>query len=339
MSTSEVPKFGYLQASSVGDAVSLLTKYGDQAKVIGGATDVLTQMKNGITALTPQYVVDISSLGLDYVRYSDSDGLRIGATTSLSTVSEDPNVTSVFAALAQAAGLVGSPQIRNQATIAGDVLQETWCWYLRNSYPGCWRNGGNLCYAALGGDNRYYHSIFGGNLCYAVHSGDVAPALFALGAEATVSGPMGQRTVTMDQLLPGVSIVDGRVKENSLAYNDVLTEFHIPAPASGTKSAFYKVRDRGAFDFALASAAVSAEFSGSALSSVRLVLGAVANKPLRATSAEGYLTGKTLSESVISQAADDALSGATPLTEGTGNSFRVLLAKGAVKYALRGISS
>ena len=338
MSTSEVPKFGYIEASSVENAVSLLTKYQDQARIIGGATDVLTQMKNGVQGLTPQYLIDISGLNLDYVKYSSSDGLRIGATTPISTVSKDSSVASNFAALAQAAGNVASPQIQNQATIAGDVLQEVWCWYLRNNYPGCWRNGGNLCYAAEGGDNRYYHSIFGGNLCYAVHAGDIAPALFALGAEATIAGPSGQRTVSMDELMPGVSVVDGRVKENSLAYNEILTEFHIPMPASGTKSAFHKVRDRGTFDFALASAAVRATFSGSTISSISLVLGAVANKPLRATSAEQYLNGKTLSESVISSAADTALSSATPLTEGAGNSFRIYLAKGAVKYALRGIS-
>ncbi|MDG6995645.1 MAG: FAD binding domain-containing protein [Nitrososphaerota archaeon] len=338
MSTSEVPKFGYLQATSVNNAISLLNKYGDQARIIGGATDVLTLMKNGVSTLTPQYLIDISALNLDYVNFSQSDGLRIGATTAVNTVAQNSDVISNYAALSQAAGSVASPHIRNQATIAGDVLQEVWCWYLRNAYPSCWRNGGNLCYAAEGGDNRYYHSIFGGNLCYGVHAGDIAPALFALSAEATIAGPSGQRTVTMDQLIPGVSVVDGRVKENILSYNELLTEFHIPVPTSGTKSAFYKVTDRGTFDFALASAAVRATFSGSTISSISLVLGAVANKPLRATSAEQYLNGKTLSDTVISSAADTALSGATPLTEGTGNSFRVWLAKGAVKNALRAIS-
>lgn len=338
MSSSEVPKFGYLQATSVSDAVSLLTKYAGEAKIIGGATDLLTSMKNGVTALTPQYLIDISALNLDYVNFSQSDGLRIGASTPVNQVAQDPNVASNYNALAQAAGYVASPHIRNQATIAGDVLQEVWCWYLRNAYPGCWRNGGNLCYAANGGDNRYYHSIFGGNLCYAVNAGDIAPALFALGAEATISGPTGQRTVTMDQLIPGVSVVDGTIRENNVAYNEVLTEFHIPTPASGSQSAFYKVRDRGSFDFALASAAVSARFNGSAISSISLVLGGVANRPLRATGAEQYLSGQTLSDSVISTAADKALANATPLTTGTGNTFRVHLAKGAVKYALRSLS-
>lgn len=339
MSSSEVPKFGYLQATSAGDAVSLLTKYAGDAKIIGGATDVLTLLKNGVQGVAPKYVIDINALGLDYVKYASGDGLRIGATATVSELASDPDVVSNYAALAQAAGHVGSPQIRNQATVAGNVLQEVWCWYLRNSYPGCWRNGGTLCYAAEGGDNRYYHSLFGGNLCYAINPSDLAPALFALGAEATITGPSGQRTVSMDTLMPGVTIMDGRVKENTVAYNEILTEFHVPAPSAGTKSAFYKVRERGSFDFSLASAAVSAQFNGSAVSSARLVLGAVANRPLRATSAEQYLAGKTLDEPTISSAADSALSGATPLGVGTGNNFRVFIAKGAVKNALRAISS
>lgn len=338
MSVSEVPSFGYLQASSVSDAVSLLTKYEGNARIIGGATDVLSQMKNNITALIPQYVVDISGLGLDYITYSSGDGLRIGATKTVGDISQNSDVINNYAALAQATGSVATPQIRNQASIAGNVLQEVWCWYLRNAYPSCWRNGGNTCYAAYGGDNRYYHSIFGGNLCYAIDASDTAPALFALGAEATVYGPSGSRTVTMDQLIPGVSVVDGRVKQNSLRYNEIVTEFHIPTPASGTKSAYHKVRDRGSVDFALASAAVSATFNGSNVSKVSIVLGGVATTPHRASSAESYLVGNQLTESVITNAAQKALANAAPLTTGTTNNFRVYLAQGAVKQALRAIA-
>lgn len=339
MSVSEVPKFGYLQATSVSDAVSLLTKYAGNARIIGGATDVLSQMKNNITALIPQYVIDISALGLDYIRYSSTDGLRIGAASTVGEVSQNSDVNNNYAALAQATGSVATPQIRNQATIAGNVLQEVWCWYLRNAYPSCWRNGGNMCYAAYGGDNRYYHSIFGGNLCYAIDASDTAPALFAHGAEATVYGPSGSRTVTMDQLIPGVTIVDGRVKQNSLAYNEIVTEFHIPTPASATKSAYHKVRDRGSVDFALASAAVSVTFNGSSVSKASIVLGGVATTPRRATSAESYLVGNQLTdETVLSNAAQKALADATPLTTGTTNNFRVYLAQGAVKQALRAIA-
>jgi len=331
---SETRKFGYLQPTSVGDAVTLLTKYGGTARVMAGGTDLLGQIKDNLNALTPQYVVDITGLGLSGIT-SDSTGLTIGATTNVSAILANPEVQANYGALYGAVS--GHPvQIANQATVAGDISQEVWCWYLRNNYD-CWRNGGNVCYAAQGGDNRYYHSLFGGNLCYAVHAGDISTALFALGATVTVQGPGGSYTKTMDQFLPGVSIVDGRVKENSLRYNEIVTSIHIPAPASGSASSYYKCSDRNAIDFALASCAVSATFSGTNVSSATVVLGGVANKPIRATAAESYLAGQPLNETVIGEAATKALSGATPLTTGTGNAFRVFIAQGAVKNALRGL--
>ena len=131
----------------------------------------------------------------------------------------------------------------------------------------------------------------------------------------------------------------GRIKENILQYNEIVTQIHIPTPPSGSRSAFFKVSDRTAIDFALASCAVSATFSGSTVSNAKVVLGAVAEKPLRASSAEQYLSGKQLTEDVIAQAATHALSGATPLTYGTGNQFRVYIAQGVVKKALRSLTN
>ncbi len=132
---------------------------------------------------------------------------------------------------------------------------------------------------------------------------------------------------------------DGIVKENTVGYNEILTEVHVPTPATNTKSVYYKVRDRGTWDFALASAAITATFSGSTISKARVVLGGVDVKPHRVPAVESYLAGKQITEDVISSAADTALSGATPLTFGTGNAFRVDLAKGAVKKALRSFTS
>ena len=336
MSNNELANFGYIQATSVSDAVSILSQYAGKAKVIAGGTDLLSQMKNDIDLLTPEYVVDITNIGLNYVNYA-SDGIRIGATTPVSRVQADPNVNQYYKALAQSTS-GHPPGIANQATAGGDVLQEVWCWYLRNNYD-CWRNGGNVCYAAVG-DNRYYHSIFGGNLCYAVNAGDIAPALFAFGADVTVQGPGGSSTLTMDQLMPGITVVDGRVTELSLHYNEVLTEIHIPTPASGTQSAFYKVADRGGIDFALASAAVVVTTNGSAISGAKVFLGGVANKPHHATSVESALVGQSLplSSGAIASAAQNATSGATPLTLGTGNGFKTQLVVGAVKKALSSLS-
>jgi xanthine dehydrogenase YagS FAD-binding subunit len=339
---NELNKFGYLQPTSVSDAVLLLTQNGGQARVIAGGTDLLYQMKNKIENLIPQTVIDITELGLSGISYNSSSGLTIGATTPVATIKSDPNVNQYFPALAQAA--TGHPvQIANSATAAGDISQDVWCWYLRNNYD-CWRNGGNVCYAVVG-DNRYYHSIFGGNLCYAVHAGDLSAALMALDATLTIQGPGGTKTMTMEQFLPGVSIVDGRVKENSLRYNEIITQINVPTPASGSQSSYFRIADRTAIDFPLASCAVVANFNGSTVSSSKVILGHVATHPIEAHSVESAINGQQLTEAVIATAAQKALEGSTPLTHesvgaqgaGQGNAFRQYILSGAVTNALRSL--
>jgi len=343
---NELNKFGYLVPTSIDDAVSMLTKYGGNARVIAGGTDLLYQMKDHIELLTPEYVIDITQLGLEGISFSQSAGLTIGATTPLLALQSDANIKQYYGAIAQST--TGHPvQIAAQATAAGDISQEVWCWYLRNNYD-CWRNGGNVCYAIVG-DNRYYHSLFGGNLCYAVHAGDLTSALFAHDATLTVAGPGGTSTMTMDQFMPGVTVVDGRVKENSLRFNQIVTQINIPTPPAGTLSTYFRMADRTAIDFPLASAAVVVQTNGSTISKASVVLGHVGTTPRRAHSAESYLVGQTLplSESVLEQAAENALSGATPLTHestsaagtGQGNGFRVYIAQGVVKNALRALNS
>lgn len=337
MSSTEVPKFALLQPTSVADAISLVSQYGqDKARLVSGGTDMITRMKDRIASQLPSYLVDLSQLNLSYINPDGSGGLKIGGTTTISTVANDSTINSNFAVLAQAALNVATLQIRNTGTIAGDVLQEVWCPYFRNNYA-CWRNGGNTCFGAIG-DNRYYHSIFGGRLCYANHAGDIAPALAALGATATVQGSLGSRTVTMDQLIPGINIINGRVQENTVAYNEVLTEFQVPAQPSGTLSAFFKVRDRGTWDFALASAAVVLQMSGSTVSNASVVLGGVDVKPHRASAAESALNGQSLTPAVISNAGTAAVQDAEPLTTGPyGNAYRVELATAAVVNALNSL--
>ena len=132
-------------------------------------------------------------------------------------------------------------------------------------------------------DNRSYHSIFGGRLCYAVHAGDLAPALMALGATATVHGGLGTRTVSMEQLLPGINVIDGVVKENTVSHSEILTEFHVPNQPANQKSTFYKVRDRGTWDFSLANAAVALSVSGGKVSNARIVLGGVGVVPFKSS--------------------------------------------------------
>jgi len=343
---NELGQFGYLQPQSIDEAVSLLTQYEGNARVIAGGTDLLNQMKNKIANLIPQVVIDITGLGLDGIApYNASSGITIGATTPVSTVKASSDIAQYYPLLNQAA--TGHPvQIANQATIAGNISQEVWCWYLRNNYD-CWRNGGNVCYATVG-DNRYYHSLFGGNLCYAVHASDLAGALMALGATLNVAGPNGTTTRTMEQFLPGVSIVDGRVKENNLRYNEIITQINIPVPPAGAEQAYFRIADRTAIDFPLASASVVATFNGSTVASAKIVLGHVATHPIHATTAESYLAGQQLTEDVIATAAQKASNdNAQPLTHesigaqgaGPGNAFRQFILAGAVTNALRSLPS
>jgi len=341
----ELNPFGYLVPNTVDEAISMLTQYGGNAKVLAGGSDLLYLMKQQVTTHIPQYLVDISALGLANITYGSS-GLTIGATAPVLSVQSNPNIVQNYPAIASAT--TGHPvQIASQATAAGDICQEVWCWYLRNNYD-CWRNGGDVCYAVQG-DNRYYHSIFGGNLCYAVHAGDLTTALFAHNASLTVAGPGGNSTLSMDQFMPGVTVVDGRVKENTLAYNQIVTQINVPAPSSGQLSTFFRMTDRGAIDFPLASAAVVAETSGSTIKSARIYMGHVANKPIRASGAESAIVNQSLplSESTIATAAANAVKGATPLTHpnvnaanaGHGNAFRVYIAQGVVANAIRALNT
>ncbi|MEM1947044.1 MAG: FAD binding domain-containing protein [Candidatus Caldarchaeum sp.] len=330
---SEVKRIGLLQPSTLREAVSLLNRFGDDAKVVAGGTDLMYLVKNGVRTHIPRLMVDISNLGLSYINFNEAAGLKIGATTHLSEIAEHNVTRGRFTVLAEAAERAASPQLRNMATIGGDLLQEVWCWYLRYNYD-CWRNGGTICYGAIG-DNRFYHSIFGGRLCYAVHPGDVAPALFALNARVVIASPSGEKTLTMDEFMPGIVLVDGKIKENVLKRNEILKEVVIPTPPAGTKSAFYKIAERGSIDFALASAAVVANISGSTVNSINIVLGGVDVKPRRAKAAEDFLRGSALNEQNIKRAADLAVQDAQPLTFGTGNAFRVEIARGAVTQALQ----
>lgn len=329
--------FSYFEPKNVQETVEILDQYRGDAITMAGGTDLLSRFKNNLKTHPAKYVVDISSLGLNFIEPKSDGGLRIGATTPVSAIAESPLVNKRAPLLAMAAVDVASPALRNMATVGGDLLQQVWCWYLRNDYD-CWRNGGNICYGAIG-DNRYYHSIFGGRLCYAVHASDLGPALLALDASVRVTSPMSENTLRIDQLLPGISIVDGQVKENSLRFNELLTEIEVPPSAQNFRHSWFKDRVRKSWDFALASAAINAPFQGTTITQSRIVLGGLDVKPRRAEAAERALNGNNLSEDVINRVAEASTEGASPLTVGTGNRFRVEILKGVVRKALRTLTN
>ena len=213
--------------------------------------------------------------------------------------------------LVEAINFISSPELRNASTLGGDLLQEVWCQYLRGGYS-CWRNGGYLCYGAIG-DNSYYHSAMGGRLCYAVYPGDAATALIPFDARVKLATPSGVKELSIEQLVPGDMMVDGRIQSHVVRYNEILTEVVIPAPKPGLKASFEKLRPRGVWDFAMASAAISLQMQGQTIDDARVVFGGISGKPYRETAVENFLKGKTLNADLGSQAANIALANAAPL--------------------------
>src|SRR5438067_7749708 len=218
--------------TSLAEATQILAHHGPEAAVYAGGTDLLIRLKNRLNA-SPKYLVDIKGIpDLKFIRETPDGGLAVGATTPIAEVHDSDLVKRKYPLLAQTLKKISSPELRNQSTIAGDIMQEVWCQYLRGNYP-CWRNGGYLCYGAIG-DNSYYHSVMGGRLCFAVYHGDAAIGLEALDAGVKVATPSGTRELSLEQLIPGDVLIDGRVQSHVLRSNEILTEIVIPAAKRGS---------------------------------------------------------------------------------------------------------
>jgi xanthine dehydrogenase YagS FAD-binding subunit len=231
-----------------------------------------------------------------------------------------------YPVLAQAAAEVGTPQIREQGSIGGNLCQRPRCWYFRSDLR-CLKKGGATCFA-VNGENQY-HAIFGGGPCFCVHPSDLAVALASLQAQLMIAGPSGSRAVRLADFFVGPKkAID---KENVLLPGEILTEVNLPPAGGKTKSSFCKVRARGSWDFALASAATLLQLDGETVRTARIVLGGVAPYPWRVEAAEKTLTGKKLDASLALAAADAAVMGATPLK---GNGYKVEIVKGAVEESL-----
>src|SRR5262249_49620229 len=192
---------------------------------------------------------------------------KIGGLITLNVLARDPLIRSRYAALAEAAESVGTPQIRNVGTLAGNICQRPWCWYFRNGFP-CFKNGGAHCFAAAG--ENQFHAIFGGGPSHIVHPSDTAPALVALVAKFRMGGPSGERVVAAAEFftLPRAD----PARENVLAQDELLVEVHLPVAGRGVRSAYYKVLDREAWTHAVVSAAVVLEMDRGVCRAARIVL-------------------------------------------------------------------
>ncbi len=314
---------------SVDEAIKILSLHGTEAGVYAGGTDLLIRLKNRL-AQAPTHLVDIKKIeNLRYIKEDAQGGVRIGTLTKLSEVADSELLAKKYPMLVQAVRKISSPELRNASTVGGDILQEVWCQYLRGGYS-CYRNGGFICYGAIG-DNSYYHSAMGGRLCYAVYPGDIATALIPYDATVTLATPFGPKELTMEQLVPGDMMVDGRLQSHVVRFNEILTEVQIPAPKANFKASFEKIRPREVWDFAMASLAFGVQMQGNTIADARVVFGGISGKPYREKAVEEFLKGKTLSPQLTPQAQAVALTAAAPLKY---NAEKIDMAKGLLASAL-----
>ena len=317
-------KFSYINPAHLEQVPGLL-KNDWQSKVIAGGTDLVGEMKDYVES--PKRLVNLKSIpGLDQIEVDDQ-GVTIGAMTTLTDIAEHTDIQKNYAALAQSAGVVASPQIRNVGTLGGNLCQRPRCWYYRDPDTICLKKGGDGCYA-LSGLNKY-HAIFGGGPVYIVHPSDIAPALVALGAEVTILGASGERTVPMEDffILPTVA---NPFRENILASNEIITRIRVPKPDTNTTSFYLKLHERGSFDFALVSVAGVFQIQGKKCQQLSLVLGGVAPTPWRSSEAEQVLRGQVISEALAQRAGEAAVKNADPMSD---NGYKVTLTQNLIKRA------
>src|SRR6478736_3376852 len=323
-----MPAFELFQPASIDEALSLLDQHKSEAWVMGGGMDSFDWLKD--RTKRPSVVVDLSQVGELRGIKEVNGGLEIGATTTLTEVVNHPVVQDKFKILAEAAELVASPQIRNQATLAGNVSQDTRCWYYRSGWS-CYRAGGNICYADTPTAINREHAILEQDRCVAVNPSDTAPALIALDAGLVIKGVRGERVVKAEDYFVGPAIDIMRM--TVLRPGELLTAIRIPATWAGAQFYFEKVRDRNVWDFPLVNVASAIKFSGNNIQQARLVVGAVAARPYRLAAVEQAIAGKPRSEDTATMAGQMAIEGANALRY---NAYKIPLMRNLVKRAIRG---
>jgi len=324
-----MPSFELFQPTSVADAQKLLAQHGENAWILAGGMDSFDWLKDRIKR--PKVVVDLSGVQeLRGVRET-SDGIEIGAMTTLTEVATNRLIKQRYGLLAQAAGLVASPQIRNQGTLGGNVSQDARCWYYRAGWP-CYRASGNICYADTPVGRNREHAILGADRCVAVNPSDTAPALIALDARFVIRSSKGDRIVEAEEYFIGPDIDITRL--HILKPGDLLTSIRIPSTWAGTQFYFEKVRDRNVWDFPLLNVASALVVSGSTIDRIRLSVNGAAARPLRLKAIEAAVRGMPRSTATGEMAGRLAVRGAIPLQF---NAYKIPLMRNLVKRAIIGV--
>ena len=323
-----MPAFELFQPSTIDAALALLDTHKSDVWVMGGGMDSFDWLKD--RTKRPSVVVDLSQVAELRGIKEVNGGLEIGATTTLTEIVHHPVVKDKFRILSEAAELVASPQIRNQATLAGNVSQDTRCWYYRSGWS-CYRAGGNICYADTPTAINREHAILEQDRCVAVSPSDTAPALIALDAEFVITSKAGERVVKAEDYFLGPQIDIMRM--TVLRPGELLTAIRIPGTWAGAQFYFEKVRDRNVWDFALVNVASALKVSGTTIQAARVAVGAVAARPLRLTAVETAVAGKPRTEETAAMAGQLAIDGAVALRY---NAYKIPLMRNLVKRAIRG---
>jgi xanthine dehydrogenase YagS FAD-binding subunit len=318
-----VRPFRFQRATDAEQAVALIADE-PEARYLGGGTNLVDLMRLGVE--TPGFLVDVTRLGEhDRIEETDGGGLRIGAAVTNTDLAVDSRVRTRYPVLSEAVLHGASGQLRNLATVGGNLLQRTRCAYFTDVTKSCnKRQPGSGCPARDG--HHHNHAIFGhSEQCVATHPSDMAVALAALGATVHVQGRGGARTIP----IPGLHRLpeDEPSRDTVLEPGELITSIELGAPIDGARHRYRKVRERRSFAFALVSVAIVLALDGDRASEIRIALGGVAHAPWRATRAEQALNGEPITEERLIQAADAELEQAQPLRE---NAYKVELARNLI---------
>jgi len=319
--------FANVDARSIEDAMAYLQdarREGRSVSPAAGGSDLLGMIKDDLVA--PDVLLNLKPIEELRSVAPHADGVMVGGLITLSRLAENPRVLTDYQVLAEAAGSVGTPQIRNTGTLAGNICQRPWCWYLRAGFP-CFKNGGDMCFSWIG--ENQFNAILGGGPSYIVHPSDTAPALVALDARFHITGPAGERVVPASEffILPETNVS----RENVLDPDELLTRVEMPAAPSGTRSRYAKVLDREAWTHAVVSAAVVLQMQDGVCRGAQVVLGGVAPIPWRLPEVENMLLGQSITEELATEAGRQAVAGAQPLSK---NAYKIPLTENLVRRTL-----
>ncbi len=321
-----LPQFEHLLPESLDEALDLLAQHRDGAKVIAGGTELLVSMKQGL--LAPAYLIGVKEIPeLSLIAYDEREGLRIGALARLATLIRSQAIREHFPIVAQAAEQVAAPPLQEMGTLGGNLCLNTRCFYFnqtrfwRGARPPCYKTGGELC-----------HALQSGKRCHAVYQGDMAPALIALGARATIASKGNQRVIPLAELYSG----KGK-RPLALEPDELLVGVQVPPSASASAGDYQKLRYRGAMDFPLVGVAAVLTRDGAATCArASIALTAVGTGPIAVQEAGRILEGQVMSAELVQQAADAAYEAARPVANiGSTPSYRRKMARLLTRRALQ----